>query len=262
MPHYKSRSDHREAPAFSIFYYGFNVTQPPFDDPLVRRAFAHSIDRKQVATILQGGQIPWPGWIPPGMIAADENVGCRFDPELAKKILEQAGYKSPEDLSEVALAYNTNLPNTMVSSNIQAQWSTNLGVDVRLDNMEWKVYLRLLRDEPPQIFRLGWVSDYPDPDNFMKVFTSTSGNNHTKWKNPAYDRLVEAAALELDTAKRKKLYEEAQRILLVKDCAIVPIFAGKIHRLVSPRLSGFKLNPMDLIFFDRLSFNETVERNR
>ncbi len=257
VPHYGSHSDYLEGPFFAIFYLGFNVTRPPFDDPLVRRAFSHAVDREKVAKVLQGGRIPWSGWIPPGMEAGDAEVGYRFDPERARKLLGQAGYGAQKKLPEVRLGFNTNLPNKMVVTNIQAQWRSNLGIEVRLDNMEWKVYLQKLRDDTPQVFRLGWVSDYPDPDNFMKVFTSTSGNNHTKWKNPAYDRLVEAAAYERDPAARRRMYNEAQRILLEEDCVIAPLFASKLHRLVSPRVKGFKLNPMDVLYLDRLSFGSS-----
>jgi len=262
IPYYNNRPDYRSQLYFAVFYLGFNVTKPPFDNPLVRRAFSHSIDREQVVKVLQGGYQPWAGWIPPGMTASNESVGCKFDPQLARKLLEQAGYKSQENFPEVTLGYNKNLSNRMVVSNVQEQWRVNLKIEVRLNNMEWKVYLRQLRDDTPQVFRLGWVADYPDPDNFMKMFISTSGNNHTHWGNPEFDRLVEVAAFERDPAKRKKLYDKAQHIMLVEDCAIVPLFASKLHRLVTPRVKGFKLNMKDLLFLDRISIEvgEGVKR--
>jgi hypothetical protein len=97
-------------------------------------------------------------------------------------------------------------------------WQRNLGVIVALDNQEWKVYLKNLLNDPPHIFRLGWGADYPDPDNFMKLFTGNSGNNNTRWKNSHYDQLLELAARELDSKKRAQLYDEAQKIL-VETCA-------------------------------------------
>ena len=72
---------------------------------------------------------------------------------------------------------------------MQAQWRENLGVEVSIANMEWKVFLDKLQNDPPQMFRMGWGADYPDPDNFMNLFTSYSGNNKGRWKNARYDAL-------------------------------------------------------------------------
>jgi oligopeptide transport system substrate-binding protein len=196
------------------------------------------------------------------MKAENPNVGCRFDSELARKLLKQAGYESSQKFPEVTFGFNTLLQHTMVASNIQAQWRTNLGINVRLDNMEWKVYLQKVRDDPPQIFRMGWVADYPDPDSFMKVFISSGGNNFTRWRNPKYDQLVTAASTERDDEKRRALYDLAQKILLEDDCVIIPVFVAQINRMVSPRIEGFKVNPMDSIFLERLSFRRGGELAR
>jgi len=256
IPYYRSRPDYVEGPAFWMYYLGFNVSKPPFDNPLVRRAFAHAVDRDEVVKVLRGGRAPWSSWIPPRMAGENPDIGCRFDPGLARKLLEQAGYESGGKFPEVTLGFNTLLQHTIIASNVQEQWRANLGVNVRLDNMEWKVYLQKVRDDPPQIFRMGWVADYPDPDSFMKVFISSSGNNFTGWKSPVYDRLVYLASRERDAGKRQELYDKAQRLLLEEDCVIIPVFVSQINRLVSPRIKGFKVNPMDLIFLERLSFRD------
>ena len=255
VPYYRSKPGYREGPAYWMFYLGFNVSKPPFDNPDVRRAFAHSIDREQVVEVIKGGRRAWAGWIPPRMFASNSDAGCPFDVKKAKTFLERAGYKSASELPETTLGFNTNLVNTMVASNVQQQWRSNIGAKIKLDNMEWKVYLGRLKEEPPRIFRLGWIADYSDPDNFMRLFISDSGNNHTKWGNPRYDRLIELAAVERDSEKRRKLYDRAQEILLVEDCVILPLFVSQVTRLVSPRIDGYKVNAMDFIFLDRLSLN-------
>ena len=144
----------------------------------------------------------------------------------------------------MVLAYNTEEDHKLVAEAVQSMWQRNLGVIVRLDNQEWKVYLKNLQNDPPHIFRLGWGADYPDPDNFMKLFTAGSGNNNTRWKNPRYDQLLDLAARELDGKKRVKLYDEAQKILVETDLPIVPLFWTSESTLLNPRFTGLEFNSM------------------
>jgi oligopeptide transport system substrate-binding protein len=121
-------------------------------------------------------------------------------------------------------------------------------VVIGLDNMEWKVYLKRMREDTPQVYRLGWGADYPDPDNFMNLFTSTSGNNYTHWKDPEYDRLISDAASEPNEVKRRALYDEAQRILTERAVPIMPLFFAAQNLLIKPSIQDFKVNAMDLLY--------------
>jgi oligopeptide transport system substrate-binding protein len=94
------------------------------------------------------------------------------------------------------------------------------------------------------VHRAGWGADYPDPDNFMKLFTSNSGNNHGRWKNPRYDQLLEQAARDQDVAKRRRLYDEAQKILTETDAAIAPLFWTTEATLLNPKFTGLEYNSM------------------
>ena len=144
----------------------------------------------------------------------------------------------------MVLAYNTEEDHKLVAEAVQGMWQKTLGVVVKLENQEWKVYLKKLQNDPPNLFRLGWGADYPDPDNFMKLFTANSGNNHTRWKNPKYDQLLEQAASELDNDKRSKLYDQAQKILIETDAAIMPFFWTTESTLLKPRFTGLEFNSM------------------
>jgi oligopeptide transport system substrate-binding protein len=95
------------------------------------------------------------------------------------------------------------------------------------------------------MFRMGWGADYPDPDNFLNLFTSYSGNNQTRWKNADYDKMIEQAASESAMPKRLAIYKKAQTLLLEKDTAIVPLFVDALNVLVSPQAKGVELNAMD-----------------
>jgi oligopeptide transport system substrate-binding protein len=234
----------KRVPQLRGYYYGFRTDQKPFNDVRVRKAFMMATDRKVFPTVLHGGEAPAPSWIPPGMPSHNPKIGLPFNPPEARRLLREAGYPEGKGLPPIVLAYNTEEDHKMVAEAVQGMWQRNLGVVVKLENLEWKVYLKKLQNDPPNVFRMGWGADYPDPDNFMKLFTAHSGNNHTRWKNPRYDQLLEQAARELDTVKRSKLYDEAQKILTESELPIMPLFWTAESTLLNPRFTGLELNSM------------------
>lgn len=255
IPHYKDNKEYVHHPFLRGNYYGFNVDKPPVNNRKVRQAFSMAIDRGVFPQILKGGELPANSWIPEGMQAYNPNVGIKFDPEGAKRLMKEAGYPDGKGFPDITAVFSTNPENLLVAQNLQAQWKKNLGINVKLDNQEWKVYLKTLQTNPPAIWRLGWGADYPDPDNFMNLFTSDSGNNRTRWKNREYDSLIEAAAMEPDTGRRKKLYDKAQRILTEEDVPIMPLFTAAQNLLIKPYVKGFKPNAMDIIHFKNVSLS-------
>jgi len=239
-----SQRGFKRVPQLRGEFYGFATDRKPFDDPRVRMAFAMAIDRNVFPQLLQGAEKPASSWIPPGMLAHNERIGVSFNPPEARRILREAGYPDGKGFPRVVLGYNTREDRKLVAEAIQGMWQRNLGVVVTLENQEYKVYLQKLQNDPFPVFRDGWGADYPDPDNFMKLFTSTSGNNHTRWKNPRYDRLLEQAARELDSKKRVRLYDEAQKILCETELPIVPLYWTTETTLLNPRFTGLELNSM------------------
>lgn len=225
-------------------YYGFAVDRKPFNDPRVRKAFAMSIDRSVFPKILRGGQGPATSWIPPGMLAHNPKIGLMYNPPEARRLLREAGYPDGKGFPQVTLSYNTFEDHKTIAEAIQGMWKRNLGVLVRLENLEWKVYLKKLLNDPPPIFRSGWGADYPDPDNFMKLFSSYSPQNYSRWKNGRYDQLLEQAAREMNEQKRAKLYDEAQRLLCETDVPIVPLFTTSESTVLNPRYTGLEYNSM------------------
>jgi oligopeptide transport system substrate-binding protein len=234
----------KHVPQLRGYYYGFITDRKPFDDVRVRKAFSMAIDRSIFSTILHGGEAAAPSWIPPGMLAYDPKIGLPYNPAEARRLLSEAGFPEGKGLPRMVLAYNTEEDHKMVAEAVQSMWQKNLGVIVALENQEWKVYLKKLRNDPPNIFRLGWGADYPDPDNFMKLFTANSGNNNTRWKNSKYDQILEQAAREFDSQKRVKLYDEAQKILCETDLPIMPLFWTAETTVLNPRFTGLEFNSM------------------
>lgn len=252
IPSYKNSSEYRNIPLLRGYYYGFNVHKKPFDDVRIRRAFAEAINKEELPLILKGGEISANSWIPRGMLAYNPNIGVKFNLSEARKMLSEAGFPEGNGLPPITLVFNTDPVNSLIAENIQFQWKKNLGVEVKLDNQEWKVFLKNLKTDTPSVFRLGWGADYPDPDNFMTLFTGESGNNNTGWSNKRYDDLIETARVETDADKRLKMYDEAQRILLEEDAAIIPLFFTAQNVLIKPYVKGLRLDAMELLYLKKI----------
>jgi oligopeptide transport system substrate-binding protein len=252
IPHFKNHDEYENLPQLRGYYYGINVLKPPFDNPLVRRAFAHSIDRSRLPLLLKGEEIPSSSWIPKGMLGYNPDIGAKFNPVVGKKLLAKAGYPKGEGFPEIIAMYNTNDTNRLIGEFLQAQWKEHLNVEIQLESQEWKVFLNRLQVDPPQVFRLGWGADFPDPDNFMNLFISSSGNNRLRWSNSRYDELVALGATLIDPKERQLIYDEAQRILTETDAAMIPLFVATQNLLIKPYVKGFEMNSMELMYLKKV----------
>ncbi len=227
-----------------IYYYGFNVDKPPYNNKILRRAISHAIDRDEIVKLLDGGQTALRSWIPKGLLGHDDSIGLRFDLEKSKALIKQAGFDDGSKLPPLVIGFNTNEDHQRIAENVQSQLSRNLGMKVELRNEEWKVYLNTLKSDPYPVFRLGWIADYPDPDNFMNLMTSYSENNRTGWGNQEFDKLIEAAASELDESKRIELYKKAQKLLVEDEVPAMPIYRGVRNHLIAKRIKDYPINPL------------------
>ena len=124
-------------------------------------------------------------------------------------------------------------------------WKKNLGVETRLVNQEWKVYIDAQHSMNYQISRSAWSGDYLDPNSFLDMFVTGGGNNDTGWSNAEYDGLIKEAGRTVDTAKRLEIFQRAEELLLAES-PIMPIyFYTRVH-LLHPSLKGWKANMLDL----------------
>lgn len=235
-------------------YVGFNVKKPPFDNKFVRAAFTCSIDRNVFPKILKRGELPATSWLPLGLKDFhSQDIGLKYDPHTAKEFLAKAGYPHGKNFPKVQMLFPTKEDAKLIAESLQAMWKDVLNVNVEIINQEWKVYLNTLQRDPPHLFRLSWGADYPDPDTFMSLFTSESGNNHSRWKNDNYDEIVKEAASVIDIKERQSLYRKAQKILLEEDVVIAPLFFNSQVLLNKPWVQNFEFNLMDLIFCEKVT---------
>ncbi len=252
----KKRKEYRQFSILSTYYYGFNVKKAPFDNLLVRQAFSLAVNQKEVTNLLAGGQKPLYSWIPSPMFGYNSSIGLKFNVKKARKLLDKAGFKDRSKFPKISIAFNSNENHQRVAENIQAQIKKNLGVFLELKNEEWKVYLSRLKTDTPHMFRLGWLSDYPDPDDYMSLMLSYSDNNHTAWKSKKYDKLVLQASRVQNKKQRLLLYNKAQKLLIEKNTPVLPIYSGVSHMLISPRISYYPFNSMNRAPFKKVKFKK------
>ena len=223
-----------------LYYYIFNVLQPPFDDPLVRQAFAAAVDRQGIVDhITQGGEIVALTVTPPGSVGhvpPEAGVGIPFDGELARELLAQAGYPDGEGLPPITLAFNATENNSRIAQAVQQMWERTLGATVELQSVEGAAYSEIAAEGAFSVWRMGWGMDYPDANNIhSEMFTSDVGAPAIV-RNDEYDRLIAEAAVETDQDRREELYLEAERILVEEEAGVIPIYWSAENILTKPHL--------------------------
>ena len=256
IPFLKKRKDHYTYNSLTLYYYGFNVSAPALKNKKMRQAIVQAIDRNEIIQLLNTGNKALKSWIPEGLFAHNPNIGLKFNPKKSKELLKELNYTDPSLLPKIKLYYNTNSDHKMIAENIQSQLKKNIGLQLELNNQEWKTYLQRLKTKEVEVFRLGWVADYPDPDNFMNLMAGFSDNNHTGWKDPQYDELILKAMTTTNSPLRKQLYDQAQKILVEEEAVVFPIFTSVSHILISPRIKNYPLNIMSYILFKNIEIQE------
>ena len=239
------------APYLGSYYYGFNVTRPPFKDNLaLRQALTLAVDRETLTEKITGaGEIPAYGWVPPlagyegqVMLGAEWDQARRYDE--ARRLYAEAGYSESNPLT-LEILYNTNENHKKVAIAIAFMWKDTLGVDTKLVNQEWKVFLDTrAKKETTEVFRAGWIGDYNDAYTFASLMHSKSGRNDPGYDNPDYDELLARASRQQDPGRRAALLQEAE-VLLLRDLPILPIYFYVSKRMVKPWVAGFQPNIMD-----------------
>lgn len=249
IPKMRAQPSYYNGPKLEVRYVGYRMDVPPMDDVRVRTALALALDREELPRVLRGGEIGTHTWLPPGMFGHASEVGLGQDVERAKQLLTQAGYPGGEGFPDVLLLYRAGDDWRLIAENLQQQWARTLGVTVRIEVREQKVFFQELDGSgPPPMHLARWVADFPDPENFMGLFKGNSGNNSLGIASADYDARVDAAVRTDDRAERKRLYDEAQRLLLQKEVAMAPLYVNAQNHLRAPGLKGLTFNAMGDLF--------------
>jgi oligopeptide transport system substrate-binding protein len=229
------------------YYYGFNNERAPFNDVKVRKALAYAIDRDVIANAIMGqGEKP-AYFLTPEIVDG-------FHPEApdyakmtqkervakAKALLAEAGFDKSNPLS-FTLLYNTSENHKKVATAVQSMWKQALGVNVSLENQEWKTYLDTRRQGDFEVTRAGWCGDYNEASTFLSLMQSNNSSNDLRYFSAEYDKVMEQALASTSDEERSALYAEAEK-LLARDMPIAPIYQYVKARLLSPKVGGYPYN--------------------
>jgi oligopeptide transport system substrate-binding protein len=247
-------AEYRQSAYLGSYYFGLNVSKPPFKDQIgLRRALSMAIDREIITDKLSGaGELPAYGWVPPVQGYEQQRPDwADWTPEQrhaeAQRLYAEAGYDEDNPLI-IEVLYNTSQDHKRISIAISSMWKQVLGVQTRLLNQEWKVFLQTRQAKiSTQVFRSGWIGDYNDAYTFAELMYSSNEQNDAGWANDDYDRLLGQASVERDLVRRARLMEEAERILL-DEAPLIPIYFYVSKHLVKPWVGGFVPNIMDHIY--------------
>ena len=237
-------------PSFSTSYIGMNVDEPPFDDLKFRQAMNYAIDKEAIARdVMAGLVVPAEGILPPGFPGYNPDVqGYEYDPEKARQLLAESKYG--DNLDELPPIILTTPGSFGASVGLDLEvvlemWRQNLGIEVEILRTEFATYLQDLIKRRFQMFEIGWIADYPDPENFLDLlFHSDSNNNHTAFHNEEVDRILVLARTETDEAKRYQLYHQAED-MIVREAPWISLWhSGEQYVLVKPNVKDYRLTPL------------------
>jgi oligopeptide transport system substrate-binding protein len=250
--------NYKSNPVYSSYYYSFNNTKPPFDNPKVRQALTLAINRDMLVNqITKGDEKPAYSLVPPA--AGDyvpQEIQCQTDAgdvpckslsqadreALAKKIFAQAGYSQQ---NPIRIVFNTDENHKKIAIAIAGMWKSVLGLDAELVNKEWKVYLSARETRDYDAYRQVWRADYNDPNTFLILFKSDSGADNTAgYNSKVYDQSMIDGAGSKDPKERMKSLMNAEKQLMA-DFVISPLYYFVENSLISDKvIDGYKASPM------------------
>ncbi|KAF1369216.1 peptide ABC transporter substrate-binding protein [Yokenella regensburgei] len=246
-------------PQLGTYYYAFNTQKGPTADARVRLALSMTIDRRLMADkVLGTGEKPAWHFTPDATAgftpqpSAMEEMSQEELNAQAKTLLQAAGYGPGRPL-ELTLLYNTQEIHQKIAIAVASMWKKNLGVDVKLQNQEWKTYIDSRNTGKFDIVRASWVADYNEPSTFLSLLTSTHSGNISRFNDPAYDKVLNQASLETSEKARNTDYNAAEKILAEK-APIAPIYQYTNARLIKPWVKGYPITNAEDVAYTRTMY--------
>ena len=246
------RPDFHTYDYLGTYFYRFNVTRKPFDDPRVRRAFALATNKERITRKLtRGGEKPAFHFVPDGVANYQSPPGLPFDPEQARKLLAQAGFPGGKGFPRFQYAFFSAASGGAkmqgkIAIELQQMWRDELGIELELRQIERKVFLSSQSRLDYDMSASSWIGDYNDANTFLDMYLSNSGNNRTGWKNARYDELIHHANMQTDRKRRAELFQQAETILIAEEVPIVPIYFYAGFNYFDPaKIEGIYQNILD-----------------
>ena len=239
----RSHPDFHSVPTLGSYSYYLNTKRQALQDRHVRQALSLAIDRKTlIDKILRIPHKIATGMIVPGIPGYPYETLVMYDPVRARQELVTAGFGGGKDFPVLTLSYNTNELNKIIAESIQQMWKINLGINVNLQNQEWKTHLASLDHHEFDIARLGGIAQFPYPSTTLDEFLSSTPGNYSQWTDPRYDALWDEADQEADPKKRLNTYAKMEK-LAMEAMPRIPIYFQTSTWLVKPSVKNLTVKP-------------------
>jgi peptide/nickel transport system substrate-binding protein len=215
----------------------------------VRQAINYGFDRRKMMMYLRNsiGRPAESGFIPPGLPCFDSSIvkGYHYDPARARQLLQEAGFPNGAGLPLLTLK---TIDTYADLAGFIVRELQDVGIRVQVDIVQKSLLLEETAKSQAPFFRASWIGDYPDAENYLSVFYSANPAppNYTRYKNPAFDALYRRSLQENNDSLREALYRAMDQ-LIVRDAPVVPLWYDEVIHLVSPAVSGFEANGLNLL---------------
>jgi len=242
-------------PELSFSYIGLNCSKPPFDDADIRRAFSMAIDKEKIASLSFRNMVEVAyGILPPGLPGYNEGLsGLDYNVEQAKELIKNSSYGDVSALPPITITVAGR--GASIGGSLEAiieEWRQNLGVDVQVRLLEPDQFLYRLMEEKDEMYSMGWIADYPHPQDFLEIlFRGGSENNYGEYVNQQVDALLEEAGLEMDNEHSLALYQQVEQ-LLVDDAACIPLWFGQNYILVKDYVEEYNPSPLGVTRYNEI----------
>ena len=240
-----------QAAALNVQYFGFDTSQPPFDDVRVRQAFALVLNRPRLVELAEGnGARAASSVVPPALWPDGMRDDHRTDVDAARALLDEAGYADRSDLGVVTV----NGSGLGVDPAV-AVWRAELGVEVAIEGMEFLDYLSALDEHRLQVFTVNWIADYPSPYAlYSLLLLPDAASNYGSWQDDAFVALLEEASAAEGEAAQAAAYQ-AVDAHVDEQVPVIPWAYGTGWWLVRPGLRGLGNLTTGLLDFGRVSWD-------
>jgi oligopeptide transport system substrate-binding protein len=239
------------AAALGVQYFGFDSTRPPFDDARVRRAFALALDRPRLVELSDGSaSMPASSVVPPALWPEGLEDDQEHDPDEAARLLDEAGYAERAELGVITV----NGAGLDVAPAV-ATWREVLGVSIVVEGMEFRDYLAVLESDPPQVFTINWIADYPSPHAlYSLLLLPDAASNYGDWTDETFVELLEAASGADGEAEQAAAYRDVDARVDAQ-APVIPWSYATSWWLVRPGLRGLGNLTTGLLDLGRVSWD-------
>ncbi len=239
-----------ETSGLNVSYLAMNTSKAPFNNPLVRKAINHALNRDSyIKAIYRGNAIKAKNPLPPNIWGYDTKAAeYEYDITKAKALLEKADLKDgfEVELWTLPVSRPYNPAGKKMGEMMQADLA-KVGIKVKLVSYDWPTYLSKSRNGEHQLIQLGWTGDNGDPDNFLHILLGCdgvkAGSNVARWCDEKFNSLITKAKRITEQQKRSELYIKAQRIFN-EAAPWAPIAHSKVFRTLSKKVTGYKIDPL------------------